>query len=238
MNSGPNPSSARPDLPSASGGPGAFSRATRAPEPVGTSAATSTWSSAVRGLRRLTMPVAWLVTFGICAASAFAVRDVVFPQMGKSSAPALWEPRRSDDTQPSLGVSPSINSVDGPQRTDAATTTATTLVTTSSSEAPAPASSAGSGGGKSSTTKAGPGTTTPRTTVPRSTAPSTTVDDGDSTSTSSSVSPTSSTDPTSSGPSTSDAPTTSDVTGGTIPDTTSGGGSGSGRGGDRHDPLP
>jgi len=197
-------------------------------------AATSTWSSALRGLRRLAMPVAWLVTFGICAASAFAVRDVVFPQMGKSSAPALWEPRRSDDTQPSLGVSPSINSVDGPQRTDAATTTATTLVTTSSSEAPAPASSVGSGGGKSSTTKAGPGTTAPRTTVPRTTTPSTTIDD-DASSTSS---PTSSTDPTSSGPSTSDAPTTTDATGGTIPDTTSGGGSGSGRGGDRHDPLP
>ena len=191
--------------------------------------ATSVWSGAARVARRLTMPVAWMLTLGICAASAFAVRDVVFPQLGQSSAPALWEPRRSEDTAPPLSAMVSINSVEGPQPTDDVTTTATSVVTTSSSDAPASVSTSGSTG--KVTSSKGPTVTT----APRTSAPSTTDDKGGA---SSSSAPTSSSSPSSSAPSTTDVTTTTAGSGDTIPDTTSVGGSGSGRGGDRHDPLP
>lgn len=38
------------------------------------------------------MPVAWTLTLVVVAFSAFAVRDTVFPTLGHSATPSVWEP--------------------------------------------------------------------------------------------------------------------------------------------------
>lgn len=63
-------------------------------------------------LRRLAMPLAWMVTLVVCAGSAFAVRDVVFPPLGESASRSLWEPR----PVPSVGTAPSIRSTTSAER--------------------------------------------------------------------------------------------------------------------------
>ncbi|MFZ4720251.1 MAG: hypothetical protein ACOYMR_12550 [Ilumatobacteraceae bacterium] len=65
---------------------------------------TSLWTGArtvtARLLRRLVMPLGWAVALLLCAGSAFAVRDVLFPSLGESSARSVWEPRPSAGGEP------------------------------------------------------------------------------------------------------------------------------------------
>jgi hypothetical protein len=182
------------------------------------------------------MPVAWVVTLGVCAGSAFAVRDVVFPSLSPSATPSLWQPKASDTTVSSGGVTTAPDRIDV-DRTDTSTVFIGIADPTTESTAPEQASAgptnAGGGSGRparhsddttttagSSTSVSSPGTTAPGggqhpgTTVPKST----TTTDPDTT--------------------TSVSQTTNPATGDTLPDDSGSGGSGPGRSGHPNDTLP
>lgn len=179
------------------------------------------------------MPVAWLVTLGVCAGSAFAVRDVVFPSLSPSATPSLWQPKASDTTVSSGGVTTSPDRIDV-DRTDISTVVVEVAGPTTESTAAEQASTgATSNGGRParhsddsattvapSTSVSSPGTTAPGggqhpgTTVPK---PTTTTGPDTSTSV----------------PQTTN-PTASD----TLPDDSGNGNSGPGRSGHPNDTLP
>ncbi len=176
------------------------------------------------------MPVAWVITLGVCAASVFAVRDVVFPSLGPSAAPSLWQPKPSDTTAPSGGVTTV------PDRLDVGTTISSVVAVSvvPADDTTATGEPAGSGTGNTTNTdrlggggsRPTPSTTTPSpgTTVPGGAQPGTTVPKSTST--------------TVAGGSTTVSPTTNPDTGDTLPDDTGGGGSGSGRGDHGNGTLP
>lgn len=174
------------------------------------------------------MPLAWLAALSVCAASAFAVRDVVFPSLGPSAAPSMWEPRptRTPTPAPSdqYDTLPGAPASNGPSTSSPIVLAVDTIGTTATSpgtdgqQLPRPASASptptGAAGGPLPTAASNVTTTV------ATSRPTSTTDDVTST-TDGPDDPSSSTDPDD-----------------TISDTTDGGGSGRGRGGKIDDGNP
>ena len=214
-----------------------------------TPAATSTWAALWSGtgrlLRRGSMPLAWAITLGVCAASAFAVRDVVFPSLAPSASPSLWQPQPGDSTS---SIGRVTSTADRIEESTALPTTELVVPSTDpvvdTSQVQSQSPSSGSGTTSGARPSIGP-TPSPTTSKPAtspssvSSAPSTSVHGGEdddhhvtstttagATSTSSPVTATTVTE------------TTDPVATDTLPGDTGGGTSGSGRGGNLNDGHP
>jgi hypothetical protein len=176
------------------------------------------------------MPIAWVVTLAVCAGSAFAVRDVVFPSLSPSAAPSLWQPKPSDTTVAGNGTTV-------PDRIDVGAGTVSVVVVTvppvgSDSSVPETSTVAdGSAGGLARPARQTNGSTSVTTVA---SSPGTTAPGGDD-HTGTTVPKTTNTTAHST---TSVSQTTNPDTGDTLPDDSGGGGSGSGRGGNGNDTLP
>lgn len=109
------------------------SRVVQAVVPAG--APTSFWvgsrAGVARVLRRSAMPFGWAIALLVCAGSAFAVRDVLFPSLGVSAARSVWEPR------PATGsTAPIIRSTTSADRHTAAAPAGVVVEPTTESTAP------------------------------------------------------------------------------------------------------
>ncbi len=151
--------------------------------PAATSTWAAVWSGTGRMLRRGSIPLAWAVTLGVCAASAFAVRDVVFPSLEPSASPSLWQPQPGDSTSPTVQPGSTADRVD--QSTELSTTElvvpdTTAIATSVASQAPTSKTAGGtsvssrrpSGG---SATPATPTSKPPTSTSTPSSAPTTSI---------------------------------------------------------------
>ena len=181
------------------------------------------------------MPVAWVVTLGVCAGSAFAVRDVVFPSLSPSATPSLWQPKESDTTVTSAGITTS------PDRIDVDRTKTTTVFVgvpgpTTESTAPQQASAGPTNAGNGTPARhSDDATTTTTGSSPSVSSPGTTAPGGGQHPGTTVPKPTTTTGPdTSSSVSQTTNPATSD----TLPDDSGGGSSGPGRSGHTNDTLP
>ncbi len=214
--------------------------------PAASSTWTTLWSGTARMLRRSSMPMAWIITLTVCAGSAFAVRDVVFPSLAPSASPSLWQPQPGDSTTSILRVTSTADRI--AQSTALPTTELVVPVSepgvdSVQDESQSPATSSGrqsSGGSRNGATPmpTPPTTSKPQTSTSTASSGPTTSAAGDHATSTTTDGATSTSSPASATTvtATTDPGTTDPVTADTLPVNT-GGTSGSGRGGtidDRH----
>jgi hypothetical protein len=202
--------------------------------------ATSFWVNARivlgRTLRRSTMPIAWCVTLLICAGSAFAVRDVLFPSLGEAAPRSLWEPRPTATSEPSP-----IRSTTSAERPAAAAPADVVIEPTTSADAVDSSAPRAPAGSETWRGVDEPPSDSPWITPPSSTPTVSTIDDGHGTATTvaSQRPPTTTTDASvSTTDSAQDTTTTDAATGDTITDQSGRRGTGPGGGGGSDDNTP
>jgi hypothetical protein len=174
----------------------------------------------------------------VCAASGFAVRDVLFPSIGSGAAPSMWQPRGTE-TSRSTASRGAMTTLDGPQprrarsATPATTSSAAPVVTDQTGELSGAGRPEDASGGRS---------VPPATSLPAGDhgglpvsepVPSTAVGDDHGVDTTTHHS-----GPSTSVPDHTSSPSSTTSPGGTLPGGSGRGGSGPGGGGDAHDSIP